>query len=123
MPIERTLLLDILNRLLSVAEERGDASSAELIEKLKRRCARSNDLQSSLHELHNVAGFGEFAIRLLWLMRHVAVEGRLLSEFVLKSEAERLYAMMANSTLTHGCANTLSDRSSKVSAESGIISN
>ena len=99
MPIERRFIVEILDHVQSVACGCDGSGVIELLGKVKRQLAASDNLQQAIEELHRVSGLGDFSIRLLWLLQHVKLDGELMSDATMRSEAELLcQALVVGST-------------------------
>jgi hypothetical protein len=94
MSIEHRAVSEILRHVRAVADSRSGAAASALVEKITHRLNMSRDLECSVRTLYTIAGFGDFSLRLLWLMRHVAQDGKLPDDSIMKSEAQCLFGLL-----------------------------
>jgi hypothetical protein len=68
--------------------------AAKVISKVETMLNRSGDIREKLEGLYVVSGFEQFAIRLLWLIDFVRVDGAIPNESVMNFESEHLLSLL-----------------------------
>ena len=95
MDVERKYLLHLLHEVqVSIRVRCGETAAVKLAE-IVRWISQADDIHDALRSLYYVSGMDQFALRLLWLIDFVRVDGKAPSDSVTAHEVRHLSIHLA----------------------------
>ena len=92
MDIERKYLLHLLREVQVSSQAQYGEDAALKIAEIVRWISQAKDIREAVRSLYYVSGMDQFALRLLWVIDLVRLDGKALSDSVTAHEVRNLLA-------------------------------
>ncbi|MEO8168982.1 MAG: hypothetical protein ABI623_12090 [bacterium] len=96
MDVERKYLLHVLREVQFASQAQYGEEAALRIAEIIRWMSQAKDIHEAVRSLYYVAGLDQFALRLLWLIDLVRLDGKALSDSVTAHEVKNLLTQITS---------------------------